>query len=346
MGGFLSEHPVLGTFAFGGVFGALILVVVWLVPRGALPPPTVTPEGSEASDGELVEHPLTGVLIEEVPDRPALIVKVSNSPEARPQTGLDLADVVFEELTEGGVTRFITVLHSQLPEVVGPVRSARPVDLQVVSGFGQPGFASSGARPEVRAALGTAAAVAIVEGAPGFYRDDGRYASHPFAPHDLFLEVATAVDTVEARGAVHLGDLGWRFSDEPPAGGSPAIALEVPMSRAYATGWVYDPGADRYRREQNGEVARVTGSGRIGAANVVVLAARHYVGASGYPETDILGGGEALVLRDGRRYEARWDKPTATSPLRILGTDGEPFPFARGPTWVLLPDELPAASTG
>jgi hypothetical protein len=346
VGGFLTEHPAASTVAFGGVFGALIAAVVWFGPWVAAPSPTEPPGEAEPPTSGLVEHPLTGDLVEEVPDRPALVVKVSNSPEARPQTGLDLADVVLEELTEGGVTRFITVLHGQLPEVVGPVRSARPVDLQVVSGFGHPGFAFSGARPEVLAALGSAAAVPLTEGAPGFFRDDGRYASHPFAPHDLFVEVAPAITAAEERGAVALGDIGWRFADAPPDGGSPAVTLEVPMSRAYVTGWTYDADAGRYRREQNGEAARVTGSGRIGAANVVVLAVRHYVGASGYPETDVLGSGEALVLRDGLRYPARWEKAMATSPLRVLDEGGEPFPFARGPTWILLPDRLPAAPPG
>jgi hypothetical protein len=346
VGGYLTEHPVVSTLAFGGVFGALIAAVVWFVPGAGLTPGTEPPEGPEPPAAELVGNPPPGGLDQQVPDRPALVVKVSNSPEARPQTGLDLADVVLEELTEGGVTRFITVLHSQLPEVVGPVRSARPVDLQVVSGFGRPGFAFSGARPEVLAALGSAAAVPLTEGAPGFFRDDGRYASHPVAPHDLFLELAPAIAAVEERGGVALGDLGWRFSDDPPEGGTPAVSLEIPMSHAYVTGWAYDGDAGRYRREQNGEPARVTGAGRIGAANVVVLAVRHYVGASGYPETDVLGSGEALVLRDGLRYPARWEKTAATSPLRILDADGEPFPFARGPTWMLLPDRLPAASPG
>jgi hypothetical protein len=340
MGGFLTDHPVVGTALLVGVLGGLVAVVLRFGPPEASPPPAEPPAVS------LETWPLTGVAVDEVPARPALVVKVSNSPEARPQTGLDVADVVLEELTEGGVTRFITVFHSRPPEVVGPVRSARPVDVQVVSGFGRPGFAFSGARPEVRTLVATAAAVPITEGAPGFFRDDGRYASHPFAPHDLFVEYAPALAAVTDRGAEPLGGLGWRFSDEVPEGGAPGSELEVPMSTAYLTGWIYDAPAGVYRRTQNGADTQVTGPGRIAAANVVVLEVRHYLGASGYPETDVLGGGDALVLRDGQRYAARWEKPTLTSPLRVLGADGEAFPFARGPTWILLPDRLPPASAG
>lgn len=340
MGRLLSGHPGLAVAGFASAFLGLVALTLLVGPwvaRGPVDPPA----DEAATAAEPVEHPLTGVLVDAVPPRPALLVKVSNSPEARPQTGLDRADVVFEELTEGGVTRFVAVFHSQVPAVVGPVRSARPVDVQVVSGFGSPGFAFSGARPEVRAAVGAAPLVPLTEGTPGFFRDDGRYASHPFAPHDLFVDVATALAEVTDRGARPFTDVGWRFDDEPPAGGGPASEVEVPMSPSSVTGWRYEEDAGHYRRVQNGEASTVTGSGRIGAANVVVLDVRHDIGASGYPETDVLGTGAALVLRDGRAYDARWDKPSEQSPLRVLDGSGAPFPFARGPTWILLPDRLP-----
>jgi hypothetical protein len=102
--------------------------------------------------------PLTGVLVEddraaELAEQPLLIVKVENSSQARPQAGLDRADVVLEELVEGGMTRFISLFHSDLPDEVGPVRSARPVDVAIGTGFGQPVFAYSGARPAVQSLL-------------------------------------------------------------------------------------------------------------------------------------------------------------------------------------------------
>ena len=306
-------------------------------------PPESAPEEPEP-EAQPLRMPLTGVVTDEIPQRPALVVKVSNSPEARPQTGIERADLVYEELVEGGVTRFITVFHSTLPDVVGPVRSARPVDTQVMAGFGYPGFAYSGARPEVVAMLEQTPAATITEGAPGFFRDQGEYASHPFAPHDLFLRVEDALAAVTERGARPLTDLGWVFSDEPPAAtDGDGTSLEIAMSDAYRTTWQYDADAGLYRREQNGAPFIVTGADRIGAANVVVLEVRHYVGASGYPETDVIGAGDAIVLRDGQRYPARWSKPTATDPLQILDANGaEPFPLRPGPTWLHLPDVLPA----
>jgi hypothetical protein len=308
------------------------------------PSDDVDPPAEAEAEPELQHHLLTGVDTDEVPERPALLIKVSNSPEARPHTGLEAADVVFEELTEGGVTRFLAVFHSELPEVVGPIRSARPVDVQLMSGFGQPGFAYSGARAEVRALLAAAPAATITEGAPGFFRDDGTYASHPVAPHDLFLRTEPGLAAVIDGGALPLGQQEWVFSAEVPPGATAAgEELEVAMSTSFRTGWTFDEAAGVYRRSQNGVPSEVTGPDRIGAANVVVLATRHFTSESGYPETEVLGEGEALVLRDGRRYAATWSKPTATDPLVVLTADrSETFPFAPGPTWILLPDALPA----
>ena len=316
-------------------------VAAFVVLRGAsdsdAPPDAVQPAGDS------LRMPLTGVLTDVVPHRPALLVKVANNPEARPQTGLAEADLVIEEVTEGGITRFLVVYHSELTEVVGPVRSARPVDAQLVAGFGHPGFAYSGAREEVRAILARTPAVMITEGAPGFFRDRGQYASHPVAPHNLFLELSPALEAVAEAGARPLTGIGWQFDEDPPAAAATSgTSVDIAMSRTFTTSWSYDAAAELYRRSQNGAPTEVTGAGRIGAANVVVLDTRHYIGASGYPETDVLGSGPARILRDGQAFAARWSKPRETDPLALLLADGSgPFPLKPGPTWIHLADELP-----
>lgn len=353
----LTKHRLIAGIVLGVLVVLLAVVTIWLMgdePPVEEPPPEPAveqqPEETEAEEEaapDPIPMPLTGMLVDDVPQRPALIVKVSNSPEARPQSGLAEADLVIEELTEGGITRFMAVFHSQLPPVVGPVRSARPVDVQLISGFGQPGFAYSGAREEVRALLSRAPATLITEGGAGFFRDDGVHASHPFAPHDLFVEVEPALAAVMANGAQPLTDLGWMFSEDPPSVGAgdegpDGASIEIAMSPAYRTTWSYDPPAGLYRRSQNGTAFDGAGEVPIGAANVVVLEVEHYIGGSGYPETDVLGEGAAVVLRDGQRFPARWSKPSETAPLRILDAEGrDPFPLKPGPTWLHLPDHLP-----
>lgn len=328
-------------------------------PDAPEPPEVVEPAGF----APLAGTPLDQDALDELSGRPLLIVKVDNSPAARPQTGLEVADVVVEELVEGGITRFIALFHSQLPDAVGPVRSGRPVDVQVSSGFTTPVFAYSGARAEVQGLLRSAPVVALEEGAPGFSRVPDRR-----APHDLFVAPTDILAAGLDRGAEPLLETAFVFADDPPAGpitcdqdatdgdtggdeetscDHPGDAVTIAMSRASIAGWTYDDDAEVYRREQNGAPTEVTGDGQVGAANVVVLATRHFLGGccdsagNAYPDTDVTGGDRALVLRDGERYEARWQKDGAQAPLELVTEDGEPFPLKPGPTWILLP---PAAA--
>lgn len=334
---------------------ALALVGCGRAVEGPPPPDVEAPAESGPSTEEPLEvapdgrplSPFTGLPIDpEVSERALLVVKIENSPASRPQSGLDAADIVFEEVVEGGVTRFFVLFHSALPEAAGPVRSARPVDTQLLKGLGPSGFAFSGARGEVQELLATTPSIRITEGAAGFYRDDRRN-----APHNLYLVAERTLEAVEGRGAAPLSDIGWTFDPAVPEGGLDCPAAEdgctdagqrvvVRMSAGYLSGWTYDGAEELYRRDQNGRDFEATGGGRIGASNVVVLSTRHYVGVSGYPETDVVTGAEArpaVVLRDGRRYEARWSKPTEGSLLVLTTPDGAPFPLKPGPTWVHLP---------
>jgi hypothetical protein len=294
---------------------------------------------------------LTGQEVdEEVLERPLLIVKIENSPQSRPQTGLDAADVVIEETVEAGITRFMVLFHSDIPDDVGPTRSARPVDAQLIAGFGRSGFIYSGARREVRGLLGDTPAIRISEGGPGFHRIGSRR-----APHNLYNRLPQAMQAVLARDPEILDDIGWVFDEDPPEGAEscpadaagcndPGTSIQIAMSSSYRTGWEYDADAGVYRRLQNGQPFTVTGEGRIGAANVVVLATRHYLGkpnchGARCPETDVItDGADAVILRDGERYQARWRKPSWSDRIELLTLDGEPFPLKPGKTWLHLPD--------
>lgn len=319
------------------------------------PAPEPGPEPEPEPEPELTARtPLTGVLVEdevaaELAERPLLIAKIENSPAARPQAGLDAADVVLEELTEGGVTRFITLFHSELPDEAGPVRSARPVDVSVAGSFGRPVFAYSGARPQVQRLLHAATLVPLEEGAPGFARVPDRR-----RPHDLFIQPGDVLAAGTERGATALAPPGWHFDEDVPAGAErcpadatacddPGLGVVVPMSTSARTGWTYDDDEGLYRRDQNGQASVVTGEGRIGAANVVVLATRHYTdgccdtNGAPYTETDVTGEDRAIYWRDGERYEGTWRKASVGAPLELLDADGEPFALKPGPTWLHLP---------
>jgi hypothetical protein len=319
------------------------------------PDPDAEPDAQDEEPDLRPRSVLTGEHVdEEVLARPLMIVKIENSPQSRPQTGLDAADVVIEEVVEAGVTRFMALFQSRIPDDVGPTRSARPVDAQLIASFGRSGFVYSGARAEVRGLLSSTPALQVSEGGPGFYRLGDRR-----APHNLYNRLPQALDAVQARDPEVLESTGWVFDPEPPAGPAAcpeAVAgdadqrlceagtdIRITMSGAFVSGWAYDEDAGVYRRSQNGQPFVVTGPDAIGAANVVVLATRHYLGepnCHGHrcPETDATTeGARAIVLRDGRRYEATWRKPSAAADIELLDADGDPFPLKPGPTWMHLP---------
>src|SRR5699024_9680447 len=146
------------------------------------PSPTPSPEPT---------WPLTGKT-GDIVDRPAMTVKIENSIASRPQTGLQEADVVWEEMVEGGITRFGAVYHSQLPETFGPVRSVRPMDAAIAAPYGGLMVFSGGQAPFV-AALRDAGLQLFADdlGSPGFSRSPERYAPHNlFADRQVFLDNA------------------------------------------------------------------------------------------------------------------------------------------------------------
>lgn len=321
--------------------------------RTASAQPTASPSPSPSPSPEpdpVGTAPLTGEPVYDaaVLDRPVLAVKVENTRAARPQVGLEQADIVFEELVEGGVTRFIALFHSSVPETVGPVRSARLVDTEVLPSF-DPVLAYSGAREEVTAALHRSGIVLLVDdGGDAFTRDPGRASSH-----DLMAHGPRVLEKAAARGGVPPADPVFTFAGSPPPGavdcpaGSPdcGTSVDVKLSSVAIAGWRYDAADEVYRRSQNGEASTVVGDGRIGAANVVALGMDVGLGGccdgagSRFTVTDVIGEGPAVILRDGRRYPARWHKPAVSEDLQLLTEQGAPFPLAPGATWIHLAPE-------
>jgi hypothetical protein len=296
--------------------------------------PDPAPEPEPEPEPELTETaPLTGVAITddaaaELASRPALLVKIPNDPDARPQSGLDRADVVYEQETEAGITRFVAVFHSDVPDVVGNVRSARLVDPAIVAPY-RGIMAFSGARAEVRSSVAAAGLTTVTEGGPGFFRDGSRR-----APHNLYLRAHQAL---AAREAPPAAPAPWTFDADGPAGGATVEGrVSVPVSRSATVGWEYDEEAGVFRRFQNGNYHAVTGDGAIGAANVVFLDVRVAGRDShGAPLYDLTGSGAATLLRDGRSYDVRWSKAGRDAALELLDGDG-PAVLAPGPTWIVL----------
>ena len=309
----------------------------------AAPPEPVVP----------VTWPLTGVVATDVPGRPALAVKVENPPEVRPQTGLEQADMVWEQVVEGGITRFVAVYHSAVPEAVGPIRSVRPMDPAIAAPL-RGVMAFSGGQPRYVSALAEAGLqiVSHDDGDPGFARRPGRG-----APHNVFGTPTTFLAQADADHAAPPKPQ-FAFARRPDlataaAAGAPAAALQLGMSTVSHPGWTWDAAAAAWLRSEAGTPASDASGGRLRATNVVVLrvdlvdSGTTDPAGSVVPETRLLGTGEAVVATGGKTLTATWSKDVLTKPLTLATADGKPVQLAPGNTWVeLVPNGTGSVTLG
>ncbi|MEW2527946.1 DUF3048 domain-containing protein [Streptomyces sp. NPDC047071] len=264
-----------------------------------------------------------------------LAVKVDNVGPARPQTGLEAADVVYVERVEAGLSRLMALYARRLPPVVGPVRSARETDLELLRQFDDPALAFSGAQSKLLPLIDAAPLRALPpDGAPGraYYRGGAKP-----APHNLYVRPDALGARVSAEG---LESTGFRFGPHP-AGGTPTnrLTLRFPSAR-FAFTWVEYEG--RWHIAMDGTPARTASGAALGAATVVeqrvdIRDSRfHDRSGSASPFSRTVGSGSARVLRDGRAYEARWRRDAAQEGTTFTTRDGKPLAFAKGPVWVVF----------
>ena len=308
------------------------------------PPAVVTTRPQVPAAPTTAASPLTGLPVDiRRSRRPVLVVKIDNAPLARPQIGLNQADVVFEEGVEGGITRFAALFHSDESKPVGPVRSARTTDIKLLSALRHPLFAYSGANATFQRAVHAAPLVDVgVDAHPDRYHRDS---SRP-SPYNLFSDTTGLFDLVP-ENAVPPPAL---FSFRPPgAAASGPGAAAVNRARVWWQAskrteaiWEWDATAKGWRRTQNGEV-HVDAAGRqVTPANVVVQFVNYHdtgqVDSTGtaVPEADVVGSGDAWVLSGGMLIPCRWSKASDTDITRYTDSSGAEVQLARGKTWVEL----------
>ena len=263
-----------------------------------------------------------------------LAVKIDNIAQARPPTGLGKADIVYVLPVEGGLSRILAIFSSRFPLVIGPVRSAREDDLELLRQFGQPAFAYSGATPVLLPYIHrNARIVDLYSGiAGGYYRDSSRIAPYNLYAHTGQL-LAQAGDASKAAG------IGFRFGPAP-AGGQATTSESVAYPAA-SFGFTWSAAKGRWLVSMDGTPAGTADGGQLSAATVViqhttVRTSRFLEYGSRPPYAESTGSGTAVVLRNGEAYQARWSRPNAEGGTTFTTVDGKPMTFARGPVWVIL----------
>jgi hypothetical protein len=322
--------------ALAGTGVALVLAVAHKPVAAAAAPTTTTAPPTTTTTGPptcpLSGSPPPGGI---VPKRPAVAIKVDNYPTARPQSGLDQADIVFEEPVEGGITRLVAVFQCQEAASVGPVRSARYPDVGILDQLSKPIFIHAGGIDPVIAMLNQG----------NLFNDDLfthssiiQTLSTRYAPYNTYTSTSGAwgLERQDTSAPAPL----FSYSSQPATG--PAVAsVHIPFSGTSDETWTWNPTAGAWDLAYSGAPATVAGGAPVTAANVVIQTVHTSQGPwlennlGGYEvEVDPTSGGPVTVLRDGKAITGTWVRPSIGAPMRLVGADGKTIALQPGETWV------------
>ncbi len=266
--------------------------------------------------------------------RPALIIKIENTPEARPQTGLESADVVYEEVVDGGITRFFTVFNSTLPETVGPIRSVRPIDASLATQLGGL-FAYSGGIPEeIDRISAVPSLIPINETKAGgaMFRESSRQAPHNLYGYpDKFLTFGGA--PIPPQPLFRYLEAGQTFTGDPVESFSVAESPDP----GYNPSYTWDAASGTWLRSVQGEPSMAASGTQIAPTNVVVQFTTYdpQPGASGATGI-VTGSGEVWVFSGGKLAKGTWTRNDPAKPATYADATGKPIKLAPGRTWVEL----------
>ena len=294
------------------------------------------PDGDTSSAPSPTKWPLTGEPAKgKLPDHRAVVVKIENTGSSEPQKGLGSADLVVEELVEGGLTRLAAFYYSEMPSEVGPVRSLRSTDINVVKPV-RAALVASGGAPKTMQRVREAKVVTAPEGTPGYYRVSDRP-----APYNLFMNLKKLAKS-KTDGPRPQNYLPWGDAAKLKSG-KKATEVTAKFSAGSSTEWNW-----------NGKVWHRAGSHATPADdfrtdNVLALTVKQtdagYTDAAGnpVPESVLAGKGPATLFHRGRAFEGTWVKKSPTSPIRLVTAKGQAIPVPPGNTWIEL---VPASGGG
>lgn len=298
-------------------------------------------------------NPLTGEVVADpaVLDRRPLAIKISNYPAlVRPQAGLNDADLLFEHYAEGAVTRFTAVFYGHGAPLVGSIRSARLIDLEIPAMY-DAAFAYSGSSGPVRQFIASSGFFSRVL-SPDFGHGGFRRITDPNNPnkaieHTLFTDTDSLWAILTERGENHAPTLATHlaFAAQPPAEGTAASAVEIRYAAVDAY-WQYDSTSGRYLRWTDGQMHLDANTGaQVNFKNIIVVSAHHedtdiledLVGGGHYStQIQIWGEGPVSIFRDGQRFDGRWRRANPSHMLTFYDLDGNILPLAPGNSFIEL----------
>lgn len=330
------------------LFWLFCLTLLFLTACSQDKPPQNEPEEEQSgpieteTDEEEMEArpvaPLTGMVVDEPIERRIIGVMIDNAGPARPQSGLGQADMVYEILAEGDITRYLALFHSEIPDVIGPVRSLRPYYLDIARGYDAI-IAHAGGSPAAKEEVDRTSYPSIDgtrSGGFAFYRTD-----HRRAPHNLYIGREKLLEGEERFGYNKDYSLPkFTFAEEgAEPDGKQATQVTIKYAGSYQVAYEYDAAQGLYTRYVKGEAHTDEQTGEaIVASNVLVIETGHQViDNAGRRVVDVSGEGRGYLFQRGKVQEITWKNVDGLIRPMI---NGEEVPLYPGPTWVnIIPDQ-------
>lgn len=278
---------------------------------------------------------LTGLQVDTaVNQRPVTGVMIENSMDARPQSGLDQAGVVFEAIAEGGITRFLALFQDTQPDYIGPVRSARPYYVQWCMGF-DCALAHVGGSPE---ALSNIKAWKVKDldqfaNSGAYHRISSRY-----APHNVYTSIAklNELESGKGFGAASYTPLARKKDAASQTPNATSLSFAI-SSANYNSSFAYDAASNSYKRSEGGAPhMTVNGAGQqtqIAPKVVVAMVMQYGIAADHHSQYNVTGSGQAYVFQDGTVTTATWSKADKQAPIVLTDSNNQPVKLNAGQTW-------------
>ncbi len=285
-----------------------------------------------------VASTLTGLQVAPSANKlPITALMIENTPQARPQSGLSQAGVVFEALTEGGITRFMALFQDQLPTYVGPVRSARPYFIDWALGFDAP-YAHVGGSPQALSEIQTLNVKNMdYLDYPSYFT---RISSRP-APHNVYTSIPGLNSLESSLGWTSSNFSGWPRKPDAPSAHPTVTSINLNLSYStYNVSYAYDSASNSYDRSEGG-VPQIDANTSKQLSPKVVIAmvvpwSQGALDTSGayYSVYQDTGSGEAYIFQDGTVTIGQWNKASVSAPLEFTTSGGLPIKLDAGQTWI------------
>ena len=329
----VSHHQQAVRLILVGLVAVLFGLLVFIMVRSDQAVERTDPdaEGENQPAVEFVASPLTGLEVTpDIAERAVLAVQIENSPDARPQSGLSQAGVVFEAIAEAGITRFSAYYLDQQPAKIGPIRSLRPYYIDWALGF-DAAIANTGMSDGAQRAVNRYNVKSISD---VFYR-----ASDRFAPHNAYSSYSDLYAAVRSRGYTSHDYTPLERKEPAPLEEPTAASINVNISSSlYNVSWQYDADCNCYPRTMGGakHVDRETGD-QISPKVVVVMKMGHSIldPSDGNLQLDTIGTGNGFVFQDGGVTRVTWRKASRGKQITFTDRNGEEVALNPGQTWFI-----------